>query len=130
MKLLDLILCSYPLYASYHAIKKPRNPVLRHWLIYWVLWLLLVIIDYLSIGLIPFMGMLKIGVLLPNWSPYMSGMSFNTLTLWIKKADHEAQKHKIWTSIRPNVISGLEKVDQASQQNWWPTITNFILNKF
>ena len=92
MKFIDVILSSYPLYATFHSIKKPRNFILKHWLTYWTIYLWLSLFDYFTFGIIPMMSLFKVVILLPNWNPHVTSFSFTTIVFWIQKTHKKIQK--------------------------------------
>ena len=80
----DLLLLIYPLIETHRALKYSRLQRVKHWLIFWYLWILLELIETFTFGFIPFWGMIKPGLLIINCKPSVSEITNKFLNVWIR----------------------------------------------
>lgn len=80
LAVIDVIVAVYPAYQTADLLHgRPTRARLLHWLIWWYLWALLLYIDTITLGWLPLCDLLKLAVLLPNYSIRCTSLSAKLL---------------------------------------------------
>ena len=81
----NLILALYPLDRTYAMIKKPRLALCLHWCIWWFLYSGFILGESVCLNYLPFWDMIKLLVLIPNYSPRVSSWTLDIIKVWSKR---------------------------------------------
>tara|TARA_R100001163_G_C5068178_1_gene208077 strand:- start:3303 stop:3749 length:447 start_codon:yes stop_codon:yes gene_type:complete len=84
MYLSDFIILSYPIVQTHYILKYPRLKKIKHWLIFWYIWICLEIIETVSFGFIPFWGLVKPIVILINYKISVTEFSHKMINIAIR----------------------------------------------
>lgn len=108
----DLALLGYPLVNTFRVLKYPRLRKIKHWLIFWYIYLLVEIFELVTFGFFPFWGLLKPAILIANWKPGVSEFAYKMVSLGIR---HGQTKLKNFEQIK--LIKGYtQKLDPYLEQ--------------
>jgi len=89
---LDLAWVSYPLLETYNSLKYPRLKIIRHWLIFWYIFAILEVVELLTFQLLPFWSVIKAIILVCNWKPLVTEISYKIMVVWLKQGIIELKK--------------------------------------
>jgi len=84
MKFTDFFFIAYPLSQSFFTLKAPRLKNVNHWLIYWFIYTSLQITEILTFEYIPFWSLIKPFLLIINWFPMITELSWKFIDIAIK----------------------------------------------
>jgi hypothetical protein len=120
-----LLLAAYPVTQTAQLLDtKATRAQLQHWLIWWLLWAFLVVVDTLTLGWLPFFDFVRVAVLVPNYDARATALTRRLLIAlkqhlrsleWVKRASTLIAKlpgvesTKVWVNTQ---------VAKASQYSW------------
>ena len=87
----------YPTEQLLVQIKKPKLAIVTHWMIWWYLFSIFLLLEELGLDWIPFWYVIKTSVLFSNYHPNVSSFSLDMIKVSAKKI----KKHPRFTLILP-----------------------------
>ena len=118
MRLTDLVIAGYPFYLSVEAIRHPRVALLKHCLIFWVLWFTLVVsssLVELFFWWMPFISLFDTVKLLVLVSAYRPGVADNIRSFFIQP---------LWAKSK-KVLPLYATVGLDRLQDFWPRASHY-----
>lgn len=118
MRLTDLVIAGYPFYLSVEAIRHPRVALLKHCLIFWVLWFTLVVsssLVELFFWWMPFISLFDTVKLLVLVSAYRPGVADNIRSFFIQP---------LWAKSK-KVLPLYATVGLDRLQGFWPKAAHY-----
>lgn len=88
----DLLWVCYPLRETYQGLKYPRLKIVRHWLIFWYIFMLLELVELVTFGFLPFWAAIKGFILFINWKQSMTEISYKIVNVYLKQGILELKK--------------------------------------
>lgn len=90
--IITLLISAYPARLTYQCLHKPVRGGLRHWCIFWLLFTCLDIIEPLGSNFIPFWQFIKTGIIIINYSPSTSEITYKSIKGLINHCSRKWQK--------------------------------------
>lgn len=135
MKFFDLLWICYPLLNTYRVLKYPRLKLTKHWLTFWYLFLLLELIELVTFSYIPFWGAVKPFLLVINWKPTVTEISWKFMNISIKHVSSKLKDvdqfnlalvkcNQVWLNY---VLPLINQLNDNGYLNWmlWLIAQNF-----
>ena len=123
----DLFINIYPIMSTYQALKFPRLKIIKHWLTYWLIWIILEVIETLTLGYIPLWGLIKPCCCIINMKPMFSEISLKFIYVTYKHTSSQLKNFDQLTNLKNNLnhLTNNNFISQYITNNpyviWWFT---------
>jgi len=109
----NLILIIYPLDQTYFIFKKPKLALCLHWCIWWFLFSSFLIGESIYLNYLPFWQIIKLLILVPNYSPLVSSWTLDVIKIGSKRIKNHSHGKKIinyWHQIKEYIFGFTNKL--------------------
>lgn len=100
LSITDLLLLAFPVTKTYRTLKYPRLKLTKHWLSFWLIYFSIQLITTLTFNQIPFWNTISTLIILFNYSPTVSEISFKFLTTSIKHLNSKSREITLPPKVR------------------------------
>lgn len=122
----EFILLSYPLIETRRCLKYPRLKRTKHWLIFWYIFILLELFEFITLSWFPLWGLIKPALILINWKPAVTEVFHKFINVSIKHGYIKLKKFEEFETVTKIIKDYLPLVNYCLEHPYTEWIIWFI----